>query len=400
MSVPFDEPPGSAALGVGRLGVDAALGLIAVVEAMHGTIARRPLALGGASETRTRGIPRLVYQSIRAVTGAVGGGLDWLLPRIAPAAGDGVASPGRDALLSVLNGVVGDHLAATGNPLAIETAFRRDGRAVAADPAALAALGPGRRLLVLVHGLCMSDRQWQRNGHDHGEALAGALDLTPLYLRYNSGRHVSTSGRDLADRLEALTRAWPGPLDEIILLGHSMGGLVARSAVHHAREAGHRWPERLSSLVCLGTPHHGAPLERAGNLLEGAVAVSPYARPIARLGGVRSAGITDLRFGNLLDGDWAARHPRHRHDPRTPVPLPDGVACFAVAATRGRRAGDVADRLIGDGIVPVASALGRHPDPRFALAFPPARQLVVPEASHFDLVSSPAVFDQLVAWLG
>jgi len=386
--------------GVGRLGVDAIVGLTGVVEAMHGTIARRPLPLGGAAETRTRGVPRLVYQSIRGVTRAVGAGLDRVLPRLAAAGGERAASPARDVLLSVLNGVVGDHLAATGNPLAIEMAFRQDGGAVAPAPDVLAQLAPGPRLLVLVHGLCMSDRQWARQGHDHGRALASALGLTPLYVRYNSGRHVSTNGRELADRLEDLAAAWPVPLDELVVVGHSMGGLVARSAIHHARAAGHRWPDRLAALVCLGTPHHGAPLERAGNLLEGALGLSPYAAPIASMGGLRSAGITDLRFGNLLDEDWTDRHPRHRHDPRTPVPLPEDAACFAVAATRGRRVGDVPDRLIGDGLVPVASALGHHRDPRHALAFPAAHQLVVPEASHFDLLTSPAVLDQLVAWLG
>jgi hypothetical protein len=176
-----------------------------------------------------------------------------------------------------------------------------------------------------------------------------------------------------------------------------MGGLVTRSACHYGRVAGHRWLEQLSSLVFLGSPHHGAPLERAGNAFEGFLELSPYAAPLARLGSGRSAGITDLRFGNLIDEDWVTHDRRNHRDPRTPIPLPEHVACYAIAGTRGRRTGDVTDHLVGDGLVPVTSALGRHRDPRFALAFD--GEHVVHECSHFDLLDSRAVFDQLVLWL-
>jgi len=127
--------------------------------------------------------------------------------------------------------------------------------------------------------------------------------------------------------------------------------------------------------------------------------VSPYAAPLARVGGNRSAGINDLRFGNITDDDWSSQPRDHRTDPRTPVPLPDGVACFTVAATRGRRTGDLPDRALGDGLVPVASALGQHPDPRFALAFPPSHQCVIYECGHVDLLDAPAASQQLATWL-
>lgn len=367
--------------GIGQLAVEAVLGLTGVVESMHGTISRKPLPVGSLADTRTRGITRLVYQSIRSVARVVGGGLDLVLPLIP----EPTTTPRREALVSVLNGVIGDHLAATKNPLAIPMHFRR---------------GPGPstgRILVLVHGLCMDHHQWRRQGHDHGEALSRNLGFTPVYLRYNTGRHVSSNGREFAAQLEALVAAWPVPVEQIAIVGHSMGGLVARSACHYGGLAAHAWLQRLSALVFLGTPHHGAPLERAGNLLDMLLEMSPYAAPLARIGGNRGAGITDLRFGSLLDEDWNGRSRRCRHDPRTPVPLPAGVHSFAVAATRAQGPGAASYR--GDGLVPLDSALGRHPDPRFALGFPPAHQHVSYGSGHFDLLNAPDVAERLAAWL-
>lgn len=376
---------GTDVLGVGLLALDGMFGLTDIVESMHGTIARRPLPFGGRAERRTRGITRFVYQSIRGVTRLVDAGVHVAAPLLSRASGPDL--PARGVIVSALNGVLGDHLAATANPLAIEME-------VLPSEAA-----PSPRVVLFVHGLCMNPTQWLRRGHHHGEALARALGVTPLVLHYNSGRHISTNGRELAEHLEKLVATWPVPLEQLAIVGHSMGGLVTRSAVHHAQLAGHRWVERLTHLVFLGTPHHGAPLERAGNVFEGLLELSPYVAPLARLGTGRSAGITDLRFGNLLDEDWSSQERNHRHDPRTPVPLPDGVACFAVAATKGRQTGDLPDRLVGDGLVPVASALGHHPDPRFQLAFPADHQRVMYQCGHFDLIDSPAVFDALAAWL-
>src|SRR3990172_1303034 len=220
----------------------------------------------------------------------------------------------------------------------------------------------------------MNDRKWKRNGHDHGEALARDLGFTPVYLLYNSGRPVAENGRELSDLLEALLDAWPARAPELVILGHSMGGLVARSACDTASEAGHAWVGQLGKLGFLGTPHHGAPLERGGRWLEGALGVSPYTAPLARLGRLRSAGITDLRHGS-------------------PAPLPTGVACYALAATRG-------PGPIGDGLVPVQSALGRHPEPAKTLAFPASNCWVGSGMGHFDLLDRREVYGRLRTWLG
>ena len=329
-------------------------------------------------------------------------GLDASLVRLAPLLGAAPPSPGRDLLIAVLNGVLGDRLEADGSPLAIPMRLRRHGRTLELERGALATAIPGAsdRVVLLVHGLCMNDAGWSRDGHDHGAALERDLGRTVVALSYNTGRHVSTNGRDLARHLEALAASWPVPLAELSIVAHSMGGLVARSALHEGSRAGHGWVRRLRGVVFLGTPHHGAPLERIGSFVEAALRVSPYSLPFARLGTVRSAGITDLRYGNVLDEDWEGLDRFARHgDRRRPVPLPLGVACSAVAGTKAKRVGRIGDRLLGDGLVPVASAVGRHRDPERTLRFPASRQLVVTRTGHFDLLSRPEVYAKLRGWL-
>ena len=388
--------------GAARLVTDATAGLASLVEAVHERIARLPGLPAGQPEGRTRGITGLVYKSIRGVTHLVGGSVDALLALLGPALSQEQVAPEREAVIAALNGVLGDYLVATANPLAMPMTLRCDGRELPLQAEALAACLPKAtsKILVLVHGLCMNDLQWAREGHDHGAALAQTLGYTPVYVRYNSGQHISINGRALAQQLEQLLSQSPQPVERLVLLGHSMGGLVARSAAHHALQAGHRWLPCLSDLLFLGTPHHGAPLERAGHWVDIVLGATPYARPFARLGKVRSAGITDLRHGALLDEDWLGRDrfERRAQSPQ-PVPLPEGVRCFAVATSIGQRTGDLKDRLMGDGLVPMDSALGHHADPTRDLAIPPEHQWVGYGINHLDLLCHPQVAAQLQAWL-
>jgi hypothetical protein len=388
--------------GAVRLATDATAGLADLVEAVHHRITRLPGSGEVSPEGRTRGLTGLVYRSVRGITRLVGGSLDALLSLITPELSAGQPGPEREAVVAALNGVLGDHLAATHNPLAIPMTLREGGRALVLERAALAARLPrtGHRLLVLVHGLCMNDLQWLRAGHDHGAALARDLGFTPLYLHYNTGQHVSTNGLALALQLEALVSQWPGAIKRLVLLGHSMGGLVLRSALHQGAQAGQRWPKQVGEFVCLGSPHHGAPLERAGHWVDVVLGATPYAAPFARLGQLRSAGITDLRHGNLVDADWLGRDRFARGpDRRGPLPLPPGLRCFAVAGSLGPEAGGLKNRLLGDGLVPLDSALGRHADPTRCLSFPPERQWVAQGVNHLDLLSSAAVYTQLRRWL-
>ena len=389
-----------------RLATDATHGVTGIVEGVHRSVLDTLGAPGGAAPGRTSGITGLVYRSIGAATQLVGQGLDAALVRLLPllaADGDAPATPEREAVLAALNGVMGDRLAASGNPLATRMSLRWQGRPV--DVQALPPLpGAGGRLLLTLHGLCMNELQWQARHEgrpvDHGQALAAALDATALNLRYNSGLHVSQNGHELSARLEQLVANWPCALEQISVLAHSMGGLVIRSAIATARHQGLKWPELVKHIVFLGTPHHGAPLERAGNWVDVVLGSTPYSAPFARLGQLRSAGITDLRYGLVLDSDWHG-HDRFRRQPdrRTPVPLPHGVACFTLAATTAAQRSALADRLLGDGLVPLHSALGEHDEPARCLLFPQDRQFIAYRMSHLELLSRPEVTRQLLQWL-
>ncbi len=271
--------------GIGRLTIEAVAGVVGIVEAMHLNIASAPRVLGPARQGRTRGITGLVYRSVRGVVVVVGHGLDRVLARLDPLLGKRSTWTGREALLAVLNGVLGDYLEASANPLAIRMCVRRDGHPLPLDSASLAAAipPPADRLVVLLHGLCMNDLEWNRKGHDHGAALSRDLGYAPVYLHYNSGRHVSVNGREFADVMETLVSAWPVAPKKIVVIGHSMGGLVARSAFHYGAAAHHAWVRRIDKLVFLGTPHHGAP--RARRPLGGH---PPWRQPVR--GPARAAG--------------------------------------------------------------------------------------------------------------
>ena len=392
--------------GLWRLGVDGTVGITDLVEAMHHTIASR-VGFGGHAVTqrthRTTGLTGLIYRSVRGGTrlwGRAGDAALRLVERRGPV--PEVAAPERDAFVAALNGLFGDHLAASDNPLAIRMALRQDG--VALNPAGLSGPlprgAPSGKLLLLLHGLCMNDRQWARRGHDHGAMLARERGMTPLYLNYNSGRHVSQNGRELAALLQQLVAHWPVPVEELVIVGHSMGGLVARSACHHADIEGQAWLRYLTKLVCLGTPHHGAPLERGGRRIDLLLGLSPYVAPFARLGKARSAGITDLRFGNLQDADWSGRdrHAQH-HDDRQPTPLPRHADTFLLAATLAERPGRMHSAVIGDGLVPLASALGEHREAALALRVPAEHRHIVTECGHLDLLCHPQVQARLLDWL-
>jgi len=390
--------------GLARLGFDATLGVTDLVEQMHHTIVTRAAPLGPAQAGRTRGLTGLVYRSVRGVTGFWGGAADAALGALAALAPPAAVSPRREALLAALQGVWGDHLEASGNPLAPPMALRVGGRALDLSAAGLRGALPatGGRVAVLIHGLCMNDLQWARQGHHHGEMLAREAGYTVLALRYNSGLHISTNGRRLSALLDALLAHWPVPVRELALVGHSMGGMVARSACHVGARA--PWRRHLTRLVCLGTPHHGARLERGGHLIDMALQVSPYAAPFARLGHARSAGITDLRWGNLQDADWQGpqgRDRRHdqRHDDRRPTPLPQGVAVYCLAATTAAEPRGVRHALLGDGLVTLASAWGEHRDPALALKLPASHKALVTQASHWDLLSHPEAAAALRRWL-
>jgi pimeloyl-ACP methyl ester carboxylesterase len=320
--------------------------------------------------------------------------------------GGAVSSGERDLAHGILNGVVGDHLQHSNNSLAINMGFRQGGRKLplfAADLAEAVA-DPKPKILLMVHGLCLTDLQWTRGDHNHGVRLAEALGYTPIYLHYNTGRHISHNGRELAECLDTLMASWPVPVEDLSIVAHSMGGLVSRSALHYSGQSGRQsecsWPSKLRKLIFLGTPHHGAPLERGGNLLDKYIEYSPFTAPFTRLSKIRSAGITDLRYGNLIDEDWHANDRfAHSGDQRQALPLGGDTKYYAVAATKSLQDGAVASSLIGDGLVPTDSAHGEHAEAAFCLNIPAQRKAIFYGVNHMELLGKPEIYRQLHDWL-
>jgi pimeloyl-ACP methyl ester carboxylesterase len=393
--------------GVAQLATQATVGVTTIVEGVHRSVWDTLQFPGSSEPGRTRGITGFVYRNIYGITDLVGRGVGAALTELEPYLEIDEdfepATPQRVAILAALNGVMGDRLLLHDSPFAIPMTIRYQDRALnwQAMPAMPDA---GGKVLLLIHGLCMNDLQWQtvRDLHviDHAATLETTFGYTPVYLRYNSGLHVSLNGRELAAQLEQLIAHWPLPVEELTILAHSMGGLLARSAVYYAQEAGLAWPAYLRNLLFLGTPHHGAPLARGGHWVDAFLHATPYTAPFVRLGQLRSAGVTDLRYGHLLDSDWQGHDRFHRHpDSRQVVPLPSSVNAYAVAATNEAVSQPDRPSLIGDGLVPIPSALGQHTEAGHSLDLPEAHQWIAYRTNHMELLSSPLVNRKLVEWL-
>jgi hypothetical protein len=141
--------------GFSRLAVDATLGLTDLVEEMHANIAHAPSMLGPARSATAHGITGLVYRSIRSITHLMGGGIDAVLGQLMPLFGEPGSSPAREGMLAALNGVLGDYLAASNNPLMIPMRLRRDGQPLDLSAPSLARIIPQPRhnMLLLVRAV-------------------------------------------------------------------------------------------------------------------------------------------------------------------------------------------------------------------------------------------------------
>lgn len=387
-----------------RLFIDAIINITDIVESMHSRISPLSKLSSKYKNDRTSGISGLVYNSIRGVTELVGKGIDIPLETISQSLAKTDSSKNEQALLAALNGVLGDHLVERESALAIPMSLRREGQCLSLDELARDLSQSQGKLVIMVHGLCMNDLQWQQPEHDHGKALARDLGHAIAYLHYNTGQHISINGKALSQQLEQfLTHARSNQGIEsldVSFVAHSMGGLVVRSALHYAESLGHSWPEYVNKAIFLGTPHHGAPLEKAGNWLDTLLGIHSYTVPLSRLTRFRSSGITDLRHGNILDSDWHARNRfDFSRDKRTPVALPSKVKCFAVATTKSSNTSKLTEQFVGDGLVPLDSALGRHEHKPFTLEFSREQQWVGRDINHMQLLGDQAVYSQLKYWL-
>jgi triacylglycerol lipase len=284
---------------------------------------------------------------------------------------------------------VGDRLALYG--LAPAMCIVSRGRAVEPTRAALRAVWPRprARITVWVHGLGVTEDVWRfpgRGASSYGTLLERDAGFTPVFLRYNTGRAIRDSGAELDRLLEALCVGWPRRLREIVLVGYSMGGLVVRSALHHGELRSAPWLPLVRRTFHLGVPHLGTPLERAGRVTTSLLKAlpTPYTKAIGAMANLRSAGVKDLAHGDLSpDGAW--------------VPFPSTGEHHAIVGTLHADPGHILSLLLGDGLVPLASARART---RGAPAvFAAERIAVVGNVGHLSLPRSRRVYAVLRRWL-
>ncbi len=315
-------------------------------------------------------------------------------------------------VLGVLNGAHGDLVARAAPGLDLGLTVRVEGRVVPLDAGSLRTAFPAAtgRIVVFLHGLTETEDSWAYGAERHhgrpdvtyGTLLQADLGLTPVYLRYNTGRHISDNGRALAVLLAQLVAAWPADVQDLVLIGHSMGGLVARSALHQAgggTAEAEPWTHLVRDTVTLGAPHLGAPLERGVHRLTQQLARLPETRPLARVLTLRSVGIKDLGHGTLVEDDWTGRDPDGpTAGSRTRVPLHDGARHFVIVATLSPfPSGRLAD-LLGDLLVSPRSALGDTGD-EDRLAFPADQVQRLGGLHHFGLLDHPRVYVHIRRWL-
>jgi pimeloyl-ACP methyl ester carboxylesterase len=386
--------------GIGQLARLTLRGTTTRIHEFHQGIADRVFTAVGPGGEPVRiahdAIAGLTYATVRLALGAgarAAGGVAALRADGTPLDG----APAGRAALAILNGAHGDLVEREAPGLALGMTVRVDGRAVPPQDLAQAFPDATGRLVVFLHGLTESETSWSyrsarhhgRPGVGYGTLLAADLGLTPVYLRYNTGLHISDNGRALDALLTALVEAWPVPVQDVVLVGHSMGGLVARSALHQAAGGtpdAHPWTHLVRDSITLGTPHLGAPLERGVHRLAAALTRLPETRGLATLLALRSVGIKDLRRGTLVEADWSGRDldaagsAAHTH-----VPLHDGARHFVVLAT-------------WDLLVPPRSAVGDTGDDD-RLAFPADHVHRLGGLTHLDLLNHPRVYAQIKRWL-
>ncbi len=361
----------------GRLAGDGLGGLVGIVGEVHRAVAgrvERRLAPAGVSPSRTtRPLSGYVYATVElGLRAAAAVGSEVLVRRGGPEAPAPSQTPGGRALQSVVNGLWGDHIEEHHPAVAVAMSTRVDGE-------------PTGHLVVFLHGLAESDEVW-RLGHDphdpdttpYGDRLRDAHERTPVYLRYNAGLRVRENGSRASELLEALVGSWAVPVESISLVGHSMGGLVARYAAHEGHQRGAAWVQALRTVITLGTPHLGAPLAGGADAVHRALQRVPEVEPLSRVLGSRSVGVHDLHHGS-------------------DVPFVDSATYYFVAATLTRDARHPAGVLLGDGLVRYPSASGRNRTRH--IGFEINNGAHVTGVTHLGLLNNSDVYPYLRRWL-
>jgi pimeloyl-ACP methyl ester carboxylesterase len=382
---------------------------ITPAEMLHAGVARRVFTGIGVASTPTRLIhDRLATTAYSVTRAAVFGAAGAVATTLRTASGDTDVLPlsrsrGGRMAIGAINALSGDRLAERRNDLTIRMAVRHAGVDIVCAREGLGSAFPAAtpRVAVFVHGLAETEEWWlrpqrgsrPRRPRHFGARLHEDAGYTPVYVRYNTGLHVSENGVQLDALLESLVAAWPVPVRKLALIGHSMGGLVIRSAAHVGTVAGHRWPASTRHVITLGTPHHGAPLAKAAHAVAWALHALPEAAPIARILDTRSAGIRDLRLGALHDDDWRDEPFDTFADRRRQIPLLADCKYTFITATVTHEPTHPMGRLLGDLLVRTESAGGRCRER--TVRVDPEAVVHVGGLTHFSLLHHPQVYEVL-----
>ncbi len=304
---------------------------------------------------------------------------------------------GVESAMAILNGIAGDYIREQESHLAMPMRFYQERRPVGLTRGSLLQAHPdaASTVCIFVHGLCLNEKAWEYPGEpskNYGSLLQRDLGYTPFFVRYNSGLHVSENGKDLSGLIADLLDAYPRRVEEIVLIGHSQGGLVIRSACHYGRDDPADWTSRVSRIFFLGTPQLGAPLEKFVNVLTASLKIvkTPSLQSVADFLNFRSAAIKDLRFGYTLDEEWEGLDPDALlQNNRRHTPLPPGAKHYAIAASLTKEPEHPLGRFLGDAMVRLSSAAG--PLRADAPGLPDEHCAVISGTNHFALSRHPAV---------
>jgi pimeloyl-ACP methyl ester carboxylesterase len=147
-------------------------------------------------------------------------------------------------------------------------------------PVDTAALGT-RIPVILVHGLGGSNEGWDRFLRAYEQSPQWRSAFKPYSFRYSSSHREVTSDPTAPRTITALGAALRDGMQSfydrpaaapdfgfggksVVVLAHSMGGLVARSMMQeHVFRDGERGGQKVLHLITLATPHHGTPLADA-----------------------------------------------------------------------------------------------------------------------------------------
>lgn len=306
----------------------------------------------------------------------------------------------------LLNGILGDHLYNTSNGLCREMHFYMNEMPLELTSENIKQLYPKatKKLCILVHGLINDETIWNfanSVGMNYGSLLQKELKYTPFYVRYNTGIHISQNGKLLSQLIQNLLRVYPVEVEDIIIIAHSMGGLVSRSAAYYAPLQSADWIYKVNKMFFLGTPHLGAPLEKFGNAVTFILKKIPvsYSKLTGDIINLRSAGIKDLRYGYLTDEDWQDHHPDELlKNNKTIVPLLEHVTYFLITGTLTDDSDDLINQWFGDALVRKNSATGLD-NSKHHLAFNLKHHREFTGLVHHKLVNTQEVYDQIKLWV-